>query len=61
MFLTRLIVPGEKTINDKGNVVESSSTAHTDKAKVQDLLIERDVKHFSLAENTSQGITGFIY
>ena len=34
---------------------------YTDKDKVHDLLIERNVKHFSLAENTPQGINGFIY
>ena len=32
-----------------------------DKDKVHKLLIERNVKHFSLAEQTPQGINGFIY
>ena len=59
--LTRLIVPGDKNLDNTGNIVESPSTVYTDKDKVHELLIERNVKHFSLAEQTPQGINGFIY
>ena len=59
--LTRLIVPGEKNLDNTGNIVESPGTVYIDKDKVHELLIERNVKHFSLAEQTPQGINGFIY
>ena len=59
--LTRLIVPGEKYLDDLGNTVESPGTVYIDKDKVHELLIERNEKHFSLAEQTPQGINGFIY
>ena len=58
--LTRLIVPGEKYQDALGNTVESPGTVYTDKDTVHDLLIERNEKHFSLAEHTPQGINGFI-
>ena len=44
-----------------GNTVESPGTVYTDKDTVHDLLIERNEKHFSLAEQTPQGINGCIY
>ena len=59
--LTRLIILGEKYQDALGNTVESPDIIYTDKDKVYDLLIERNEKHFSLAEQTPQGINGFIY
>ena len=61
MSLTRLIVPGEKYIDDTGESVKMPGTVYIDKDKVHNLLIERNEKHFSLAENTPQGINDFIY
>ena len=60
MSWTRLIVPGEKNINDEGNVAESPGIAYTEEDKVHHLLFERNVKHFSLAGKTPQGINWFI-
>ena len=48
--LTRLIVLGEKHLDDLGNTIESPGTVYTDKDKVHELLIERNEKHFSLAK-----------
>ena len=58
--LTRLIVPGEKYIDDTGESVKMPGTVYIDKDKVHNLLIERNEKYFSLAENTPQGINDFI-
>ena len=60
MSLTRLIVPGEKYIDDTGESVKMPGTVYIDKDKVHNLLIERNEKYFSLAENTPQGINDFI-
>ena len=48
--LTRLIVPGERLTDDNGNSLETPGTVFTDKNKVHNLLIERNVNHFSLAK-----------
>ena len=43
--LTRLIVPGEKYIDDTGESVKMPGTVYIDKDKVHNLLIERNEKH----------------
>ena len=42
-------------------MVEMPSMVYTDKDIIHDRLISRNIKHFSAAEDTPQGINGFIY
>ena len=57
----RLIVPGDKYVDAEGNMAEMPSNVYTDKDTIHDKLIIRNIKHFSAAEDTPQGINGFIY
>ena len=42
-------------------MAEMPSNVYTDKDTIHDKLISRNIKHFSAAEDTPQGINGFIY
>ena len=57
----RLIVPGEKVTNTQGEEEELPSMVYTGQDKIHELLIERNITHFSKAKTTPQGINGFIY
>ena len=57
----RLIVPRKKVINTQGEEEELPSMVYTGQDKIQELLIERNISHFSKAKATPQGINGFIY
>ena len=59
--LKRLKVPGTKYIDAEGITQELPSNVYTDQETIHNLLIDRNIKHFSQAEDTPQGINGFIY
>ena len=59
--LKRLIVPGTKYIDAEGITQELPSNVYTDQETIHNLLIDRNIKHFSQAKDTPQGINGFIY
>ena len=59
--LMKLIVPGDKYVDAEGKLAEMPSNVYTDKDMIHDRLIDRNIKHFSAAKETPQGINGFIY
>ena len=56
----RLIVLGE-SIDTEEDMAEMPSIMYTDKVSIHDRLIIRNIDHFSAAEDTLQGVNGFIY
>ena len=48
-------------MTNEGKMEELPGVVYTDKEQIHNLLVERNIQYFSLAEDTPQGINGFIY